>query len=202
MSNVPNLLTAFRIFSTPLMIASFYLPGISANITIAILFAVAGITDFFDGYFARSLNAESNFGKCLDPIADKLIVIVAISIVIAFGNVKPLIMIPAMIIICREIMVSGLREFLAEFKIKVPVTTLAKFKTGFQMVSITILILGIKGCAVIIYFVLGPLLDKSILNIIVSAIYNIGIALFLASAVLTLITGYDYFRAGVKKFND
>lgn len=201
MNKIPNILTTFRIFIIPIMVITFYVPGIFVNVIAAILFAVAAITDYFDGYIARSLNAESNFGKCLDPIADKLIVIVAIILIISFGNKNPIIMIPGIIIICREVLVSGLREFLAEFKVNVPVSRLAKFKTGFQMVSITILLLGEEGSAFIIYYVFGPLMTVSVKVAVVSFIVNSGIALFILSAILTIMTGYGYFKAGVQKFN-
>lgn len=201
MNKIPNILTAFRIFIIPIMVIAFYVPGIFANVIAAILFSVAAITDYFDGYFARSLNAESNFGKCLDPIADKLIVIVAIILIISFGNKNPIIMIPSIIIVCREVLVSGLREFLAEFKVSVPVSKLAKYKTGFQMVSITILLLGEEGSAFIIYYVFGSLMTISVKVMVVSFIVNIGVILFVLSSILTIITGYGYFKAGVRKFN-
>tara|TARA_A100001015_G_C15043386_1_gene741529 strand:- start:1912 stop:2526 length:615 start_codon:yes stop_codon:yes gene_type:complete len=201
MNKIPNILTTFRIFIIPIMVIAFYVPGIFANVIAAILFAVAAITDYFDGYFARSLNAESNFGKCLDPIADKLIVIVAIILIISFGNKNPIIMIPGIIIVCREVLVSGLREFLAEFKVSVPVSKLAKYKTGFQMVSITILLLGEEGSAFIIYYVFGSLMTISVKVMVVSFIVNVGVILFVLSSILTIITGYGYFKAGVQKFN-
>lgn len=201
MNKIPNILTTFRIFIIPIMVIAFYVPGIFANVIAAILFAVAAITDYFDGYFARSLNAESNFGKCLDPIADKLIVIVAIILIISFGNKNPIIMIPGIIIVCREVLVSGLREFLAGFKVSVPVSRLAKYKTGFQMVSITVLLLGEEGSSFIIYYVFGSLMTVPVKIMIVGFIVNIGIILFVLSSILTIITGYGYFKAGVQKFN-
>lgn len=201
MNKIPNILTTFRIFIIPIMVVAFYVPGIFANVIAAVLFAVAAITDYFDGYFARSLNAESNFGKCLDPIADKLIVIVAIILIISFGNKNPIIMIPGIIIVCREVLVSGLREFLAEFKVSVPVSRLAKYKTGFQMVSITILLLGEEGSAFIIYYIFGSLMTIPVKIMLVSFIVNVGMVLFVLSSLLTIITGYGYFKAGVRKFN-
>ncbi len=201
MSKLPNILTTFRIFIIPIMVLSFYIPGLFANVVSAILFAIASITDYFDGYFARSLNSESNFGKCLDPIADKLIVIVAITLIISFSNHNPLVMIPGLIIICREVLVSGLREFLAEFKVSVPVSKLAKYKTGLQMVSITILLLGEKGSAYILYYIFGSLLSVSVKITLVSVIVNAGFILFILSAILTIVTGYSYFKAGMTKFD-
>ncbi len=201
MKNLPNILTTFRIFIIPVMVLSFYIPGLFANIISAILFAVAAITDYFDGYFARTLNAESNFGKCLDPIADKLIVIVAITLIISFSSQNPLVMIPGLIIICREVLVSGLREFLAGFKVSVPVSKLAKYKTAFQMVSITVLLLGEKGSAYILYYVFGPLLSASTKIFMVGLIVNSGLVLFILASILTVITGYSYFKVGMKKFD-
>ncbi len=199
MEKLPNILTTFRIFIIPIMIISFYIPGLFANVVSATLFAIASITDYFDGYFARSLNAESNFGKCLDPIADKLIVIVAITLIISFSNHNPLVMIPGLIIICREVLVSGLREFLAGFKVSVPVSKLAKYKTGIQMTSITVLLLGEKGASYIIYYIFGSIMNVSTKIIVVSFITSAGLALFVVAAILTIITGYGYFKAGMKQ---
>ena len=139
---IPNFLTSFRLFIIPILIMSFYIPGMVANVIAATLFAIAAITDYFDGYFARSMEAQSNFGKCLDPIADKLLVIVAIVMLINSNHGDLWILIPGLIIICREVLVSGLREFLSEFHVDVPVSKLAKLKTGVQMIAITGLILG------------------------------------------------------------
>lgn len=199
MEKLPNILTTFRIFIIPIMIISFYIPGLFANVVSATLFAIASITDYFDGYFARSLNAESNFGKCLDPIADKLIVIVAITLIISFSNHNPLVMIPGLIIICREVLVSGLREFLAGFKVSVPVSKLAKYKTGIQMTSITVLLLGEKGASYIIYYIFGSIMNVSTKIIVVSFITSAGLALFVVAAILTIITGYGYFKAGMRQ---
>ena len=145
MKNIPNILTIFRIVIIPVLIFSFYIPSLAANFVVASLFLLASITDFFDGYFARSLKAQSNFGICLDPIADKLLVIVAITMLIHFGNKNMAITVPGLIIICREVFVSGLREFLASINIGVPVSKLAKYKTAIQMTAITLLLLGKQG---------------------------------------------------------
>ena len=199
MNKLPNILTSLRIFIIPVMVLSFYIPGLFANVVSATLFAIAAITDYFDGYFARSLNAESNFGKCLDPIADKLIVIVAITLIISFSSHNPLIMITGLIIICREVLVSGLREFLANFKISVPVSKLAKYKTGVQMTSITVLLLGEKGSSYIIYYVFGSWLSISVKIMIVNFIVTTGLILFVIAAILTMVTGYQYLKIGMKK---
>ncbi len=123
---IPNFLTSFRLFIIPILIMSFFITGMIANVIAATLFAIAAITDYFDGYFARVMKAQSNFGKCLDPIADKLLVIVAIVMLIYSNHGDLWILIPGLIIICREVLVSGLREFLSEFHVDVPVSKLAK----------------------------------------------------------------------------
>jgi len=198
MKNLPNILTSIRIFIIPILIISFYIPGLFANVFAALLFAVASITDYFDGYLARIMHVQSKFGKCLDPIADKLMVIVAIIMVIGFSNHNPIILIPGVIIICREVIVSGLREFLAEINVFVPVSKLAKYKTGFQMVSITILLLGEKGASYLIYYIIGGLLTVSQKIIIVGSIILIGKIIFIIAAILTVITGYSYLKIGLK----
>lgn len=162
------------------------------------LFAIAAITDYFDGYFARSLKAQSNFGKCLDPIADKLLVIVSIVMLINFSNGSPWILIPGLIIICREVLVSGLREFLAEFHVSVPVSNLAKYKTMVQMVAITGLLLGEKGSDYTIYYLFGNWMEMGIKFSLVYLVVYLAKALFILAAFLTVITGYAYFRAGMK----
>ena len=163
--NLPNLLTMFRIAIIPILIASFYIPGLTAHLVVASLFAVACITDYFDGYFARSMKMQSNFGKCLDPIADKLLVAVAIVMLVNFNSHNPWILFPGLIIICREILVSGLREFLAEFHLNVPVSNLAKYKTMVQMVAITGLLLGEKGSDYTVQYLIGNWMEMDIKNI-------------------------------------
>ena len=135
-NKIPNLLTTIRIILIPIIIYSFYMPSKITNIIVASLFLGASLTDFFDGYLARALKAQSNFGKCLDPIADKLLVAVSLIMLVNFSNQNSMIVIPAIIIICREIMVSGLREFLATINVGVPVTKLAKWKTAILCCSI------------------------------------------------------------------
>ncbi|MBL6665272.1 MAG: CDP-diacylglycerol--glycerol-3-phosphate 3-phosphatidyltransferase, partial [Rickettsiales bacterium] len=170
-----------------------------ANLVVAVLFALASITDYFDGYFARSLKVESNFGKCLDPIADKLLVIVAIVMLISYSGENLFILIPGLIIICREVLVSGLREFLAEFKVSVPVTNLAKWKTGVQMTAITGLLLGESGSSYTLYYLLSGWKEMGLKFIIVDFVVFASQILFCAAAVLTVVTGFAYFRAGVKE---
>jgi len=194
--NLPNLLTIFRIAIIPILIASFYIPGLTAHLVVASLFAVACITDYFDGYFARSMKMQSNFGKCLDPIADKLLVAVAIVMLVNFNSHNPWILFPGLIIICREILVSGLREFLAEFHLNVPVSNLAKYKTMVQMVAITGLLLGEKGSDYTVQYLIGNWMEMDIKNIITNVIINLAKFLFCMAALLTVVTGYRYWRIG------
>lgn len=198
MKQLPNFLTSLRLIIIPLLIFAFYIPGMIANIICAGLFGLAAITDYFDGYFARSMKAQSNFGKCLDPIADKLLVIVAIVMLIRFNPNNPWILFPGLIIICREVLVSGLREFLAEIHVSVPVSQLAKYKTAVQMFAIGGLLLGEKGSSYALYYWIGGIIEVDIKFLIISAIVTIAKILFSCAAALTVITGYAYFRVGFK----
>jgi CDP-diacylglycerol--glycerol-3-phosphate 3-phosphatidyltransferase len=198
MKQIPNFLTTFRLLVIPVLVFSFYIQGMVANVVAAVLFALAAITDYFDGYFARSLKAQSNFGKCLDPIADKLLVIVAIVMLINFSGRDLWILIPGLIIICREVLVSGLREFLAELHVSVPVSKLAKYKTGVQMTAITGLLLGEKGSSYALYYWLGGIVEMDIKFLLVSFVIFASKILFILAAFLTVITGYAYFRVGFR----
>ena len=195
---LPNLLTIFRIVLIPLIVISFYVPWKITNLIVAFLFLLASITDYFDGYFARLYKVQSNFGRCFDPIADKLLVSVSILMLVSFSK-SIFILIPAIIIICREILVSGLREFLATLNIGVPVTRLAKWKTAFQMIAITALLLASKGSyytyeTIMEFFEVEPLL-RIFFN---GFIEKIGIIFLNVSAILTVITGYAYCKVGLK----
>lgn len=198
MKQIPNFLTSFRLVVIPVLILSFYIPGMVANVTAAILFALAAITDYFDGYFARALKAQSNFGKCLDPIADKLLVIVAIVMLVNFSGGDLWILIPGVIIICREVLVSGLREFLAELHVSVPVSKLAKYKTAVQMTAITGLLLGEKGSSYALYYWLSGWEGMDIKFLMVSFVIFASKILFAFAAFLTVVTGYAYFRVGFR----
>lgn len=202
MKNLPNILTSFRIFIIPILIISFYIPGILANIVAASLFALASITDYFDGYFARSMKAESDFGRCLDPIADKLIVIVAITMLIGYSEKSFWIVVPGLIIICREVLVSGLREFLAGIQVSVPVSKLAKYKTGFQMTAITILLLGESGTSYSFHYLIGGVGELGLKIFLVGLIIYSAKILFALAALLTVITGYSYWRVGMRNMKN
>jgi cardiolipin synthase len=179
LTSLPNLLTLSRIFVIPPVIGAFYLDGDIANWVACALFTAASLTDFLDGYVARSLSQQTKLGRFLDPVADKLLVAAAILMLVAFDRISGLLVMPAMVILCREIMVSGLREFLAELRVSVPVSRLAKWKTTLQMLAISFLLLSDAGPAAIPVQLIGE------------------IGLWIA-AVLTIITGYDYLRAGLK----
>lgn len=198
LKQLPNFLTGFRLAVIPVLILSFYINGMLANVVAASLFAIAAITDYFDGYFARSLKAQSNFGKCLDPIADKLLVIVAIVMLINFNRGDFWILIPGLIIICREVLVSGLREFLAELNVSVPVSNLAKYKTAVQMTAITGLLLGEKGSIYAVHYWMGNLLEFNLKYLIIAFIVTASKLLFSVAAFLTIVTGYAYFKVGFR----
>ena len=198
MKNLPNILNGARIAIIPVLILSFYIQGLLANVFASALFAIAAITDYFDGYFARSMKVQSNFGKCLDPIADKLIVIVAIVMLINFNSQDLLILIPGLIIICREVLVSGLREFLAELRVSVPVSRLSQYKTMVQMVAIGLLILGEKGASYIAYYWIDGLLDINAKILFIGFVFYAGKILFSVAALLTVVTGYAHLRVGLK----
>jgi len=181
--SLPNLLTVSRILAIPLIVGMFWIGGdIGRWLTLG-LFILASVTDYFDGLLARSMGKISSLGRFLDPVADKLLVASLLLMLVWSGNIRGLLILPALVILCREIMVSGLREFLAGIKIGVPVSKLAKWKTGFQMTSLGFLILGKAGP---IFF--HPALTTTV----------IGEALLWIAAVLTIITGYDYLRAGLR----
>src|SRR5580704_3102752 len=148
---LPNAITMLRIVLVPVFAVAFVLPGDAARIIAFLVFAIAGASDWLDGFAARKLNAGSDFGRMLDPIADKVLVAVALMMLVAEGDVSEfnlttglhslLRLVPALIILSREILVSGLREFLAGTRVSVPVTAIAKFKTAVQMVAIGAMIL-------------------------------------------------------------
>lgn len=183
-TNLPNLLTYFRIALVPAIVVCFYIPGDAAHWAALALFVIAGITDFFDGYLARAWEQQSNLGRMLDPIADKLLVAVVLIALTWQGSIAGFSLWAAIIILCREILVSGLREFLAELRVSVPVTQLAKWKTAIQMVALA-------------FMLVGPAADK-----IVPGATEVGLTLLWAAAILTLYTGIDYFRAGVQHLGD
>ena len=179
LKTVPMLLTLFRIAAIPGVVALLYLDTNLGRYLACTLFGIAAITDFFDGYLARAWSQQSKMGQFLDPVADKLLVAAALLMMAGFGQISGLVILPAIVILCREIMVSGLREFLAEIRVGIPVSTLAKWKTTLQMFSIGFLIVGDAGPE----FLPTRLIGETGLWI---------------AALLTLITGYDYLHAGLR----
>lgn len=181
--SIPNLLTYGRIVAVPLVVFCFFMEGKLQSSDFArwaalIIFIIASLTDFLDGYLARIWQQTSAIGRMLDPIADKLLVASCLLLLAAEGTIAGWTLWAAIIILCREILVSGLREYLAELKVSVPVTQLAKWKTAVQMVAIAFLLAGSAGDKILPYT------------------SEIGIGLLWIAAILTLYTGYDYFRAG------
>ena len=183
LKKIPNILTIGRIIIVPFFVIAFFLPGFYGDIIALILFVVASFTDFLDGMLARMMEQESKLGELLDPIADKIIVAAALILLVMNGTIKNYEVIAAIIILTREILVSGLREFLAKGKIKLPVSNLSKLKTVLQMVSIGLLLSGETG--------------NKIINFQDYNAQTIGIILLWLSAFLTLYTGYEYLRKGI-----
>jgi cardiolipin synthase len=171
-----NLLTLSRIGAIPILIALLYVPGPLWAWIACATFTIIGVTDWLDGWVARRWGEQSDFGRFLDPIADKLLVATVILALCAQQRIAGVMIVFALIILCREILVSGLREFLAGLKVGVPVSSLAKWKTAIQMVALGFLIVGDQG----------PFPIK--------LIGDVGLVL---AAVLTIYTGWDYLRAGL-----
>jgi cardiolipin synthase (CMP-forming) len=182
LSSLPNLLTLSRILAVPLLVALMWGPGTWQWFAAFVLFLIAGLTDYLDGYLARAQGTVSKIGVFLDPIADKIMVAAVIVMLVHSGLVHGFAVIAALIILLREIIVSGLREYLATLQISLPVSALAKWKTAFQMIALGALVLA--GSSPI----LMPWLPA----------YEVGILCLWVAAGLTLITGYDYLRVGLK----
>ena len=187
--NIPNILTVGRIWVVPAIVLTLYFKdSLGMSWLSVLLFALAGITDFFDGYLARHLNQGSSFGRVLDPIADKFLVGAVIVMLGYTGRLEEgYTFIPAVIIMCREILVSGLREYLAEIQVGCPVTRLAKWKTTCQMFALPIMMVANHH-----YMLAG--FEKFGIDIMSLA----GIFFMWLAALLTIITGYDYWKSGRK----
>ena len=183
--SVPNLLTYGRIAAAPLVGATFFIEGNLGPWLAVTIFVAARVTDFFDGYIARIWKQQSALGRMLDPIADKLLVSVSILVLVADGMLAGHAIWAAIIVLMREIFVSGLREFLAELRVSVPVTRLAKWKTTMQLIAIAALLVA-------------PALQGAKSGVII----DLGLSFFWVAALVTLYTGYDYFRAGLKHLVD
>ena len=185
--SLPNILTISRIVAIPLIVALFWVKGDAARWAMLTLYSMACITDYFDGMLARSMGQISNLGRFLDPVADKLLVSALLMMLVWSGDISGLVILPALVILCREILVSGLREFLAGIKVGVPVSSLAKWKTTVQMFALGFLIVGAAGPA----FWYAEITTTAV-----------GETLLWAAALLTMITGYDYLRAGLKYMSE
>lgn len=179
--NLPNILTISRIGSIPVIVGLMFLPAPLGNWIPFGVYTYACLTDFFDGYLARAWQQQSAMGQFLDPVADKLLVSAVLLMLVASDAIVGVTLIPAVVILFREILVSGLREFLAEVQVKVPVTVLAKWKTFIQMLALGFLLVGTAGPD------FGPITTM-----------EIGIVGLWTAAVLTVGTGYDYLKAGLK----
>ena len=185
MFNLPNLLTLSRIVIIPLVVGLLYIEQPLGNWLAFAAYVFAGISDFFDGYLARAWKQQSAMGRFLDPIADKLLIATLLLVMVAEDRITGIAVLPAVVILCREILVSGLREFLAELRVSVPVTTLAKWKTTIQILALGFLIVGGAGPD------FGPLTTT-----------DVGVYGLWAAAVLTLVTGFDYLVVGLKHIRE
>jgi cardiolipin synthase (CMP-forming) len=186
MLSIPNILTLSRILAVPLLVFLLWRPAPLDYAITFVLYCIVGLTDYFDGYLARAQGQISRLGQFLDPIADKIMVAAVIIMLMASrkANGEPPILqdfnvVAALVILLREIIVSGLREFLAELKVSMPVSKLAKWKTTFQLVALGALILGGAVPAQL-------------------WVHQVGVVSLWAAAALTLVTGYDYLRIGVR----
>ena len=176
---IPNIITFIRIFLIPIILYLLFSENPNIVLIAGLLFIVSSISDYFDGYLARTLNQSSKLGTLLDPIADKLLIASVIVVLVDTGVISNIHVVPAIIILLREIAISGLREFLAKLNTDMPVSKLAKYKTTFQMVSLSILIISLG-------FELNDLL------------WNIGLVTLWIAAIITLLSGYNYMVKGLK----
>ena len=185
MLSLPNLLTLSRILAVPILVFLLWRPAPLDYAITFVLYCIVGLTDYFDGYLARAKGQISRLGQFLDPIADKIMIAAVLMMLISSRKANPvpeiagLHIIPALVILLREIIVSGLREFLAPLNISMPVSRLAKWKTAFQLISLGALILG------------GAVPTQEWVHLV-------GIVSLWLAAALTLVTGYDYLRTGLR----
>ncbi len=176
---IPNIITFIRIFLIPIILYLLFSENPNIVLIAGLLFIISSVSDYFDGYLARTLNQSSKLGTLLDPIADKLLIASVIVVLVDTGVISNIHVVPAIIILLREIAISGLREFLAKLNTDMPVSKLAKYKTTFQMVSLSILIISLG-------FELNDLL------------WNIGLITLWIAAIITLLSAYNYMVKGLK----
>jgi CDP-diacylglycerol--glycerol-3-phosphate 3-phosphatidyltransferase len=182
---LPNILTYGRVVAVPIVVLLLFWPETAwMRWTALAIFILAGITDFFDGYLARAWSQQSSLGRMLDPIADKLLVAAVLLMLVADHTITGFSIWAAIVILCREILVSGLREYLAELKVSVPVSKVAKWKTTLQLVALGFLIAGRTA------------------DLMIPGITDAGLVLLWVAALLTLYTGWDYMKAGIKHVVD
>lgn len=207
--NIPNILTVGRLIAAPGLVVMFlYFARPYADLFALVLFVVAAVTDWFDGFLARAWNQQSRFGAMLDPIADKAMVVIALMVIAGFQGMDPWILLPATVIIFREVFVSGLREFLGAKAGLLAVTKLAKWKTTAQMIAIAALFstgvfehyLGMHSFGMDVDMVRGILFEGAPDEMGLKWKYHgmnyswsIGVALLWIAAALTMWTGWDYF---------
>ena len=180
MKNLPNYLTYLRILLIPVIIALFFIPSAAAAWAALGLYTVASITDFLDGYLARKWNVESAFGRFLDPISDKIFIASLLVTLVGFDRLDGIWIVPVIIILMREFLVAGLREFLGPMNIQLPVSVLAKWKTTIQMIALGFLVVGDYG------------------DVILPRTLEIGQWGLAIAAILTVVTGWSYLKAGLK----
>lgn len=177
--HLPNVLTLMRIALVPAFVAAFWLPMPAGRWVAFVVFIVAAITDYWDGWLARARDATSRLGAMLDPIADKLLISSALIMLVYMDDIRGFVIIPALIILAREILVSGMREFLASIEVHVPVTSIAKFKTVVQVVALALLIVA-------------PAVEH-----VWGGLHRIGIIALWGAAMLTIYTGFSYVQANL-----
>ena len=177
--HLPNVLTLGRIALVPILVVAFFLPLPAGRWIALAIFLIAAVTDYADGFIARARNAESRLGQMLDPIADKLLVSTTLMMLVYMSDIRGHVLVPALIILAREIMVSGMREFLASIAVRVPVSEIAKFKTLVQVMALSLLIAA-------------PALESAF-----GVLHLVGIIALWIAAVLTLYTGYVYVQANL-----
>lgn len=183
-TDLPNLLTLSRIAAIPVLVALAALRDPWGDLAACVVFSAAAITDYFDGKLARDRQQTSDFGRMLDPIADKLLVGAALMLLAGMGRLSDFGLFPAIVILLREILVSGLREYLAGLAVGLPVTRLAKWKTGFQMGALGTLLAGDTAA--------------SVMHLSFLPVSTIGELMLWTAAALTLVTGWDYLQAGLR----
>jgi CDP-diacylglycerol---glycerol-3-phosphate 3-phosphatidyltransferase len=184
LTTLPMTLTLSRIIAIPVVVALFYVQGDYIRYIACAIYTTAAVTDYFDGYFARAWQQQTKLGRIFDPIADKLLVAATILMLVAVGRIGSWDVLPALVILCREVLVSGLREYLAELKVGVPVSRIAKWKTTVQLLALGFLVAGPAG------------------ETVLPGTEPIGLTLLWLAAALTLWTGWDYMRAGIKHVID